>query len=77
MPATPHAGVLSDCLTQVSFDMVVDRLRAWRPDLIAIEWLGPTTIDTLVHRNDEFGRELRDNFASRTHAAGLAARLHR
>ena len=63
---TAHLRDLADCLGPSALDAVVERLRAWHPDLIAIEALPPTTIEALEHRDDEFSSLVRDGFAQRS-----------
>jgi hypothetical protein len=71
--ATAHLHVLADCLGPSSLDAVLEKLRAWHPDVIAIESLPAVTIEAVEHRDDEFAKELRENFASRSLAAGRIA----
>ncbi len=75
--ATPHLSALASCLTPGSLDAVIDRLRAWHPDVIAVETMPAATVDLIEHRDDPFGADLRGMYPNSLGAGHAAqAELH-
>lgn len=75
--ATPHLYALADCLTPRSLDGVIEKLRAWHPDVIAVENMPAATVDLIEHRDDAFGGELRAMYPTSFEAGHAAqAELH-
>jgi hypothetical protein len=70
--ATPHLQALSSCLTPHSLDAVIDRLRAWHPDVIAVENMPAATVDLIEHRDDPFGADLRGMYPNSFNAGHVA-----
>ncbi|HEX3762294.1 MAG TPA: DUF5694 domain-containing protein [Kofleriaceae bacterium] len=70
--ASPHLYALAGCLTPHSLDAVIDRLRAWHPDVIAVENMPAATVDLIEHRDDEFGTELRGMYPNSIDAGHAA-----
>jgi Family of unknown function (DUF5694) len=70
--ATPHLQAVPTCLNPTSLDSVLAKLRAWNPQIIAIEALPAATIEAIEQRQDDFAEQLRP-FAQRAISAAAAA----